>query len=102
MTYALGDEYANQQAGNEEDNGKDDNDTGLTLGPVVTLGQLGHGELAASGDEVRDGGHCVGYGFLQECQSDMSSDRCLQQWHGNERWLASWSMGGNRPSIVPE
>lgn len=65
MTYALGDEYTNQQAGDKEDNDEDNNDTRLALGPVVTLGQLGHGVLAASGNEVRDSGHCVGYGVLQ-------------------------------------
>lgn len=60
MTYALGDEYTNQQAGNEEDNAQDDNNTRLTLSPVIALGQLGHGVLATSGNEVGDGGHCVG------------------------------------------
>ena len=51
MTYALGDEYTDQQAGNEEDNDEDDNDTGLTLSPVlVTLGQLVESVLGASGD----------------------------------------------------
>ena len=59
MTYALGDPNTNQQAGDEEDNDEDNDDTGLALGPVVTLGQLGHGVLAASGNEVRDSGHCV-------------------------------------------
>lgn len=72
MTYALGDEDTDQQAGNEEDNDEDDDDTGLTLSPVVALGQLGHGVLATSGNEVRDGGHCVGCGVLQQRQSDMS------------------------------
>lgn len=66
VTYALGNPNTNQQAQNEEDDDKDDNDTGLALGPVVTLGQLGHGVLAASGNEVRDSGHCVGCGFLQQ------------------------------------
>lgn len=74
MTYALGDPYTDQQAGNEEDNAKDNDDTRLTLSPVLALGQLGHGVLAASGNEVRDSGHCVGCGFLQRRQSDMSSD----------------------------
>ena len=60
VTYALGDEYTDQQASNEEDNDEDDNDTGLTLGPVLTLGQLGHGVLAAGSNEVRDSGHCDG------------------------------------------
>jgi hypothetical protein len=64
VTYALGDEKTNQQAEDEEDNDENDNDTGLTLGPVVTLGQLGHGVLAASGNKVGDGGHFVGYGVL--------------------------------------
>lgn len=64
LTYALGDEDTNQQAGNEEDNDEDDDDTRLTLSPVLALGQLGHGELATSGNEVRDGGHCVGCGVL--------------------------------------
>jgi hypothetical protein len=64
MTYALGDENTNHQTGDEEDNDENDNDTGLALGPVVTLGQLGHGVLAASGNKVGDSGHCVGYGFL--------------------------------------
>lgn len=64
MTYALGDENTDQQAGNEEDNDEDDNDTRLALGPVIALGQLGHGVLAASSNQVRDSGHCVGYGFL--------------------------------------
>lgn len=76
MTYALGDEYTDQQAGNEEDNDEDNNDTGLTLSPVlVALGQLGDGVLAASGNEVGDGGHCVGcVGFYsnvsQTCPAD--------------------------------
>ena len=72
LTYALGDEDTDQQAGNEEDNDEDDDDTGLTLSPVFALGQLGHGELATSGNEVRDGGHCVGCGVLQQRQSGMS------------------------------
>lgn len=67
VTYALGDPYTDQQDGNEEDDDKDDNDTGLALGPVIALGQLGHGVLAASSNEVRDSGHCVGCGFLQRC-----------------------------------
>lgn len=58
VTYALGDENTNQQNGDEEDNDKNDNDTGLTLGPVVTLGQLSHGVLAASSNEGRNSGHC--------------------------------------------
>lgn len=58
MTYALGDEYTDQQTGDEEDNGKYDNDTRLALGPVVTLGQLGHGVLAASDERHIESGHC--------------------------------------------
>ena len=58
MTYALGDEYTNQQAGDEEDNDEYDNNTGLALGPVVTLGQLGHCVLAASDERHIEGGHC--------------------------------------------
>jgi hypothetical protein len=68
LTYA-------QQAGNEEDNDEDDDDTRLTLSPVLTLGQLGHGELATSGNEVGDGGHFVGCGVLQQRQSDTSGTR---------------------------
>jgi hypothetical protein len=75
LTYALGDEDTDQQAGNEEDNDEDDDDTRLTLSPVLTLGQLGHGELATSGNEVGDGGHFVGCGVLQQRQSDTSGTR---------------------------
>lgn len=75
LTYALGDEYTDHQAGNEEDNDEDDDDTRLTLSPVlVALGQLGNGELAAaSGNELRDGGHFAGCGVLQQRQSGMST-----------------------------
>lgn len=67
LTYALGDEYTNQQTDHEEDNDEDDNDTRLTLSEVtIALGQLRKGELAASGNEVRDGGHCAGYRVLQQ------------------------------------
>ena len=58
MTYALGDEYTNHQTGDEEDNDEYDNDTGLALCPVVTLGQLGHGVLAASDERHIESGHC--------------------------------------------
>jgi hypothetical protein len=75
LTYALGDEDTDQQAGNEEDNDEDDDDTGLTLSPILALGQLGHGELATSGNEVRDGGHCIGSGVLQHRQLGTSGTK---------------------------
>lgn len=41
----------------DEDDAEDDNDTGLSGGPVLALDQLAHG---ASGNELLvDGGHCV-------------------------------------------
>lgn len=48
-----------QQGGSRtnEDNAKDDDDTLLLLGPVLTLGQLARQKVA--GDEGVDGSHCV-------------------------------------------
>lgn len=87
VTYALGDENTKQQAGDEEDDDQDDDDTGLTLGPVLALGQLGHGVLAASGDEVRDSGHCVGCGFLQRMSVGLSSNEWSVAMYRSKRWL---------------
>jgi hypothetical protein len=55
----LVDEHGNKQDGDDENNAKDDNDTRLTLGPVVALGELVESVLGASGEGHADGGHCV-------------------------------------------
>jgi hypothetical protein len=65
----LVDEHGNKQDGDDENNAKDDNDTRLTLGPVVALGELVESVLGASGEGHADGGHCV-CRFLREKESD--------------------------------
>ena len=55
----LVDEHGKEQDGDDENNAEDDNDTRLTLGPVVALGELVESVLGASGEGHADGGHCV-------------------------------------------
>lgn len=51
------DEQTKETNSDDEDDAEDDNDTGLSGGPVLALDQLAHG---ASGNELLvDGGHCV-------------------------------------------
>jgi hypothetical protein len=58
-TYPLADEYTDHQDGDKEDNDKDNDDTGLTLGPVLlALGELVKSVLAASNEGHVEGGHC--------------------------------------------
>lgn len=56
----LVDKHGNEQNGDEENNAKNNNDTGLALGPVVALSKLVEGVLGASGEGHADGGHCEG------------------------------------------
>jgi hypothetical protein len=57
LLQALVDPEDDQTDSNNEDNAKDDDDTLLLLGPVLTLGQLARQKVA--GDEGVDGSHCV-------------------------------------------
>jgi hypothetical protein len=57
------DEQAYQEDGNGTHDGKNDNDTWLSCGPVLPLHEVLHGDLAARDKRHVDSGHCDGRVF---------------------------------------